>query len=160
MDNISKKIIKILFGNLLFITLLFAELKVGDSFPPLLLENQFSKTVEISKKGEFTLFISFEKDISIEIQEFLEKQNSDFLSKNSMIYISDVSSLPAFLVNLFVLPKLKKFDFEVALIYNENGINREEKRVTFIRLNDNNITELSYVDTTELEKIMVKPTSF
>jgi len=151
---------RILFINLLFITLILADVKVGEGFPSLALLNQQSKKVEIPKKGEVLLLISFEKDTSTAIQEFLKEKKSDFLSANNMMYISDISSLPSFLVNLFVLPKLKKFDFEVALIYDENELDREEEKITVIHIKDNNVTSISFIEVHELEKFMVKPTSF
>jgi len=151
---------RILFINLLFITLLSADVKVGERFPTLALQNQQSEKVEIPQKGEVLLLVSFEKDTSTAIQELLKEKNSDFLSANNMMYISDISSLPSFLVNLFVLPKLKEFDFEVALIYNENELDREEKKVTIIHLKENNVTDISFIEVHELEKLMAKPTSF
>jgi len=150
---------KILFVNFLLITMLFAELKVGDSIPSLTLVNQFDERVEISKEGSSTLLLSFEKDISADIQEFLEKQDDNFLSDNHMVYISDISSLPTFLVNIFVLPSLKKFDFKVALIYDENELNREEKKATLIYLKDNMVTDIIFIEASKLKDFMAKPTS-
>jgi len=139
--------------------MLFAELKVGDSIPSLTLVNQFDERVEISKEGSSTLLLSFEKDISADIQEFLEKQDDNFLSDNHMVYISDISSLPTFLVNIFVLPSLKKFDFKVALIYDENELNREEKKATLIYLKDNMVTDIIFIEASKLKDFMAKPTS-
>ena len=150
---------KIILINLLFMTLLLADVKVGERFPTLALLNQHNEKIEIPQKGEVILLLSFEKEISTDIQIFLEKQDNHFLMNHHMVYISDISSLPRFLVNLFVLPKLKEFDFKVALLYDENGLNREEKKATIIYLKDNTITDIDFIEVNKLENFMVKPTS-
>ncbi len=159
MNNIGKIFIRLIVIDLFLLTLLSAELRVGDGFPSLVLVDSENKTVEISKKGEITLLVSFEKDISTDIQKFLEKQDNNFLTNHHMVYISDISSLPRFLVNFFVLPRLKEFDFKVALLYDENELNREEKKATIIHLKDNIITDISFIKVNKLEASMVKPTS-
>jgi hypothetical protein len=149
---------KILFINLLFITLLLAELKVGEIFPSLTLVNQYNETINIPKEGEHILLLSFEKDTSTALQLFLEKQEHGFLSDNNMTYISDISSLPTFLVKVFVLPKLKKFDFNVALLYEESGLTHKEGHVTVIYLKDNRVEETLFIEMSKLKEFMVKPT--
>ncbi len=159
MNNIGKIFIRLIVIHLFLLTLLSAELRVGESFPSLVLVDSENKTVEISKKGEVTLLLSFEKDISTDIQKFLEKQENHYLINHHMVYISDISSLPRFLVNFFVLPKLKEFDFKVALLYDENELNREEKKATIIHLKDNIITNINFIEVNNLEVSMVKSTS-
>jgi len=159
MNSVGKRVISIVFINLLFMTLLFAELKVGESFPSLTLVNPYNQTVTVSKKGELTLLLSFEKDISTGIQKFLEEQERDFLIEHHMLYVSDISSLPKFLVNFFVLPKLKVFEFQVALLYDENKLNREEKKITIIHLKDNVIMDIDFIEINALESFMAKSAS-
>lgn len=149
-----------LFVHLLFMTLLFGELKIGERFPSLTLENPYNETVTISKEGTCTLLFSFEKNISTAIQAFLEKQEPDFLSQHHMMYISDISSLPKFLVSFFVLPKLKGFAFDVALLYEDNTLNREENKITVIRLKDNTVVDMMFIEVDKLESFMVEPASF
>jgi hypothetical protein len=149
---------KILFINLLFITLLLAELKVGEQFPSLPLVNQYDKTINIPKEGEVILLISFEKDTSTAIQSFLEKQEEGFLSDNNMSYISDISSLPKFLVNIFVLPKLKKFDFNVALLYEKSLLTHKEGHLTIIHLKENRVVDKLFIESSRVDEFMVKPT--
>lgn len=133
--------------TLLCVTSLFAELKVGDTFPPLVLVDQFDKKVEVPSEGK--LLLSFEKDISTAIQEFLLKQDKNYLSGNHLLYISDVSSLPSFLVNLFVLPTLKEFAFSVALIYDENEMPHEEGNVTVISLEKGVVVKVEFMGVEE-----------
>ena len=160
MKNIAKQIIKIVFLNLCLITALFSKLELGTDFPKLVLENQYAQKVSIPKKGEVTLLFSFEKGVSTGIQKFLEKQESDFLTQHHMMYISDISSLPKFLVDFFVLPKLKSFNFDVALLYEDNSLDKEENKITVIRLKEHRVVAISFLNVDKLEEFMARPASF
>ena len=148
---------KLLMTCLLFISTLFAEVKVGESFPTLTLVDQFNTKTEIKTKGSTTLLLSFEKDVSAEIKTYLDAKEKDFLSTNNIMYISDVSSMPSFITRMFALPKMKKFSFKVALINDEKEgllINRKERKVTVIRLKDNRIQTIKFVEAKNLDSIL------
>ena len=144
---------KIIMTSLLLGSTLFAEIKVGDNFPNLTLLDQFDTKMEVKKEGATKLILSFEKDVSSGIKEFLDTKEKDYLSKNNMIYISDISSMPSFVTSWFAIPKMKKFDFKIALIYDEKEAEvlvREEEKVTLVSLKENNITSIEFLSPTEL----------
>jgi hypothetical protein len=144
---------KILFMSLLMISTLFAELKVGDTFPSLTLVDQFDEKIEVKKEGSLKLILSFEKDVSAGIKTFLDTQEKNFLVDNNIIYISDISGMPSFITNWFAIPKMKKFDFKVALINDEDEakvLNRQEEKVTVLIIHENNITSIKFVNPKDL----------
>jgi len=148
---------KILFVTLLLITSLFAELKVGDSFPTLTLVNQFDEKIELKKEGSLKIILSFEKDVSAGIKTFLDTQEKNFLVDNNVVYISDISEMPSLITSWFAIPKMKKFDFKVALIYDEDEgkvLNRQEEKVTVMILNDSNITSIEFVNAKDLATVL------
>ena len=148
---------KILFVILLLITSLFAELKVGDSFPTLTLVNQFDEKIELKKEGSLKIILSFEKDVSAGIKTFLDTQEKNFLVDNNVVYISDISKMPSLITSWFAIPKMKQFDFKVALIYDEDEgkvLNRQEEKVTVMILNDNNITSIEFVNAKDLATVL------
>ena len=148
---------KILFVTLLLITSLFAELKVGDSFPTLTLVNQFDEKIELKKEGSLKIILSFEKDVSAGIKTFLDTQEKNFLVDNNVVYISDISKMPSLITSWFAIPKMKQFDFKVALIYDEDEgkvLNRQEEKVTVMILNDNNITSIEFVNAKDLATVL------
>jgi len=67
---------KIILASLLMISSLFAELKVGDTFPSLTLLNQFDEKIELKKEGSFKIILSFEKDVSAGVKTFLDTQDN------------------------------------------------------------------------------------
>ena len=145
---------KIIMASLLLATALFAEIKVGENFPNLTLVDQFDEKMEVKKEGATKLILSFEKDVSSEVKTFLDSKEKNYLNDNNLFYISDISSMPSFVTSWFALPKMKKFDFKIALIYDENegtAITREEGKVTVVTLTDNNITAIEFVAPKELE---------
>ncbi|MBU1668925.1 hypothetical protein KKC13_10950 [bacterium] len=148
---------KIIIASLVLVSSLFAELKVGDTFPALTLVDQFDEKVEVQKEGETKLIISFEKDVSSEIKAFLEGKDKNFLNDNNLTYISDISKMPSLVTSWFALPKMKKFDFKVALIYDEEAgkeIARQEGKVSVFALKNNTITAIDFVEPKALSSIL------
>ena len=148
---------KLLITCLLFISTLSAELKVGESFPTLTLVDQFNVKTEIKTKGSTTLLLSFEKDVSSQIKTYLDTKEKYFLSTNSIMYISDISSMPSFITRMFALPKMKKFTFKVALINDEKEalfIDRKKGKVSVVTLKNNRIQTIKFVEPKALDSIL------
>jgi hypothetical protein len=61
---------------LLFVSSLFAELEVGKGFPAYHLVDQFDNKMTIKIEGNTTLIMSFEKDVSSEIKEYIDHGKS------------------------------------------------------------------------------------
>ena len=140
--------------TILLISTLFAELKIGDTFPTIPLIDQFDKKIELPMKGSTVVMVSFEKEVSKAINAFLESKDKAFLKENNITYISDISTVPSFLMNWIVLPKLKKLSFSVALIYGEEGehLNHQEGKVSVFRVKDAQVVDIKFLEATELEK--------
>jgi hypothetical protein len=139
---------KVVVAILWLSSILFAEVKVGDVFPSLTLVDPFNTKVDISKEGEAKFILSFEKEISSEIQVFLETKKKDYLSKNNILYIVDLSSIPSLMRNWFAIPKMKKFDFKVALMYDKKEakiLMRKSRKVTIVWLKDNVVTDIKFL---------------
>ena len=140
--------------TILLINTLFAELKVGDTFPTISLIDQFDKKIEIQTKGTSLIMVSFEKEVSKAINAFLDTKDKKFLKDNNITYISDISSVPSFLVDLFILPRLKKIPCSVALMYKNEGVhlNHQEGKISIFRLKDTQIKKIEFLKAIDLEK--------
>ena len=148
---------KILITTLLLMSTLFAEIKVGESFPKLTLVDQFNEKTEVKQKGSTTLLLSFEKDVSAEIKTYLGAKEKDFLVANNIMYISDISSMPSFITSWIAIPKMKKFTFQISLIYDEKeaaSISRQKGKVTVVRLKDNRIQKVTFVEPKALGSVL------
>jgi hypothetical protein len=140
---------------LLCITTLYSGVKVGDAFPVFHLKDQFGNPVTVPQKGKMVLWLSFEKGVSSEIKTFLDTKPKGYMPKHHIMYISDISPMPSFVTKLFALPKMKKFDFKIALIDEDHiadVIPRKEERVTRIVLDNNKIVKIDYLRAKNLDK--------
>lgn len=132
----------------LFATNLTADVKVGESFPSLNLVDQYDEKREIKTKGSTTLMLSFEKDVSKQIKNYIYTQEENYLTKHHIHYISDISTMPSFITSMFAIPKMKKFNFNISLIYDKKEAKtliRKEGKVTIVRLKDNKVTSIQFV---------------
>ena len=148
---------KFIMMTLLCVSALFAEIKLGEGFPAFNLVDQFDEKMKVKMEGNTTLILSFEKDVSSEIKAFLDKKEKTFLVDNDILYISDISSMPSFITSWFALPKMKKFAFKVALIYEDKVadiIPREDEKVTVIDLDYNKIMKIQFVNPKELDTVL------
>lgn len=132
--------------SLLFTSSLFADFKVGDTLPPITLQDQFDKKLTVEAKDTL-LIMAFEKDISVAVNDYLRTQPASFLKTHHAKYISDISAMPSFITSMFALPKMKKYPFSVMLINNDFGkqFNRQEGKITVFTLKKHKITEIKYV---------------
>jgi len=148
---------KLLLISTLLTASLFAEFKVGDTFPKTLLEDQFEKSMEI-KSSDKLVIMAFEKDVSIEISTFLKAQPKDFMAKEHLKYISDISTMPSFITSMFALPKMKKYPFSVMLIEDDFGkqFNKKDEKVTLYKLKNRKITAIEFVDPKNLSLLTTK----
>jgi len=138
---------------LLCITMLYSEVKVGDTFPVFHLEDQFGSHMSVPLRGKKLLWLSFEKEVSSEIKTFLDTKPKGYMTKHNIMYISDISPMPYLITKFFALPKMKKFDFKIALIDEDNVadvIPRKEGKVTRITLRNYTITKIDFVKANDL----------
>jgi hypothetical protein len=148
---------KFMMMTLLCVTALFADLKIGDGFPVYNLVDQFDNKLAVKQEGNTTLILSFEKDVSTETKKFLDTKKKTFLKDNDIMYISDISSMPSLITSWFALPKMKKFGFPVALIYEDKVadiIPREDEKVTVIKLEYNGIKSIDFVAPKALDTLL------
>lgn len=138
---------------LLVSTLLHAELKIGEPFPKLKLQDQFDVKMQVPVKGNIIIFFSSEKKISQQVDKFIDFKGKGFLEENHIVYISDISGMPSIITKLFAKPKMKKFKFKIALIYDEKTgalLSKQKGKVTVITLEDNRVKDIKFIKPTGL----------
>ena len=107
-------------------------LKIGDTLTPFNLPEIF--------------LVSFAKETSGKVNEFLKQQEEGFLDKNKIVYISDIHTMPSFVTSLFALPKMRKYKYTLMLMYEENKIfPQQNDALTVIRFKDNKINSIEFI---------------
>jgi len=125
-------------------------LKIGDPITPFNLPDQFDKVHTISGDNYEIFLVSFSKDTSSKVNEFLKKQEAQFLDKNKIAYISDIHSMPSFVTSLFALPKMKKYKYTLLLMYEENKIfPQQDDALSVIRVKNNKINSIEFIKENE-----------
>ncbi len=136
------------------LSLFASEFKIGDKIGTFSILNQHDKKVTIDDSIE-KIIVSFEKDTGANINEYLSKKNPLFLKNNKAVFIANISGMPSIITKLFALPKMRKYDHEILLIYDEDDkrfISKEEKS-TLYTLKDGVIKSIDFITKDDLDNI-------
>lgn len=119
---------------------------VGSTLPALSLADQHGKSSFLTADTRLVVF-SADKKASSLANEFLNKQGQAWMDARSLWYLADISGMPKLITKLFAMPKMKKFSFPVALARDDAQVAdlpREEGKVTVLRLEALEVTEISF----------------
>ncbi len=140
---------KFLVSMLLLSGLLFAnQFKVGDTLSNFSCENQFEKKMVVSQTTK-KIIVAFSKEKGEVIKQFLDK-NPNYLKDQNALYLADVSSAPAFVTSMFMIPKFKSYSFEMGVIKDEAKAGQFPKK-------DDMVTVIS-IENQVVKNIEFKPT--
>ena len=133
---------------LLLCSAVFADiLKVKDKFPYDSFIDQFEKKLAITPQTK-EIIISFSKKNGKAVKAFLQTHKG-YLKKKQAVYLADVSSVPSLVMFLFMKPALKKNNFSVGLIEDEEIVEilpKIEGKTTVIRLEKMHIKSIKFID--------------
>jgi hypothetical protein len=144
---------------LLLNSFLFSEIIVGEKIKQFKINDQFDTPQMIQESTEKIIFV-FSKDKGHEVRNFLDKQSDAYLKSKNILFVADVSKMPA-IIRWFVLDSLDKYQFSIALIEDDEIAKnyRDEKRIDQIMVvNINNfiVTGIDYFDETEELKTLIE----
>ncbi len=128
-------------------------LKVGASIEALRAyeyEDQFEESRSINADTR-TLIITFEKDVGGFVDGYLSKQDKDYLSRNKIQYIADISRMPSLVASMFAIPKMQEYK-HIILLNDEDDFQevapRKEGKVTVIGLDEaQKVVSIDFVET-------------
>lgn len=151
--------IKLIRGLLLL--LLFTMPSLGDSYTkkgykmieqnstiePFTLNDQFGEEHRLEQMPKL-LICSFGKETGKLISNYFNAQDANYLTTHNIKLMADVSSVPSLLRGTFILPKMKKYSFEI-LISTESKFSeqfpREEDKLTLLKLENGVVQEIVFV---------------
>jgi hypothetical protein len=98
------------------------------------------------------LILTFAKDASHIMKDFLKQEEKGYLNKQSALYIADISTAPAFIRNVFILPNLQKSSYPVLLIYKEEvaknfRYDSKKEAIKVVSLDNKKVTKIQFVST-------------
>ncbi|MDC0932316.1 hypothetical protein OAR97_00580 [Arcobacteraceae bacterium] len=145
---------KIFFLAMLTTALFSNSFNVNSNIGSFELADQFEKTHTVNSDVK-TMIVSFEKDTSAGINEFLSTKEKGFLEANNTVFIADISGMPSLITSFFALPKMKKYNYNILLIYDEEEKRflKKEERLTVYKLENGVITSVQYVEKKDIPTI-------
>ena len=121
-------------------------LKIDDKISTFSLVNQFDKIHTITSEISI-IIVTFQKETTNLVNDFLSSKSSDFLDKNNTIFINNISSIPSIVVKMFTIPKMRDYKYDILLIYNENNKKfiEEEKKITVYFIQNGYIKDIKFI---------------
>lgn len=135
------------------------EYQIGQTINTIILNDQFGTTHNIDKMPR-TIIMTFEKESSDVLNEYLSKLPEGYLEKNNAVFVADISGMPAFVSKSFALPKMREYKYKVLLITDENEgamYPYQEGQITIIKIENNRIKSINFTDKlSQLNKMIEK----
>lgn len=115
----------------------------------LTLPDQFDTAHSIGADAK-TLILAFSKQNGETVQNYLNALAKGFLSLHKAVFIMDISSIPVFVRNRFVLPELRKSAFPILLVYEKKMAKalknkKQSKQIAFVSVEKNVVPDVKYL---------------
>jgi hypothetical protein len=138
----------------LSIGLFASSFKINEKITHFSLVNQFDEKQTVTDEIEI-LLVSFEKGTGADVNEFLANQKSDFLKEHHAIFIANISGMPMVITKMFALPKMRKYQHNILLIYDENDTRFQSKegKTTLYRLKNGIIHNIEFITKDDLSAV-------
>ena len=130
-------------------------LKIDDKISTFSLVNQFDKIHTITSEIS-TIIVTFQRETSNLVNDFLSSKQSDFLDKNNTIFINNISGNPSIIVKMFTIPKMRDYKYDILLIYDENNkkFMEEENKITVYFIKNGFVKDIKFLSSIyELEGV-------
>lgn len=132
-----------------------ATLKIDDKISTFSLANQFDKIHTITSEIS-TIIVTFQRETSNLVNDFLSSKQSDFLDKNNTIFINNISGNPSIIVKMFTIPKMRDYKYDILLIYDENNkkFMEKENKITVYFIKNGFVKDIKFLSSIyELEGV-------
>ena len=119
---------------------------INTTIEPFILNDQFGIEHNIEVRPKI-LICSFGKKTGKLISRYFGEKDKDYLIKYDIEMIADVSAIPSILRRTILLPKMKKYNFEI-LLSTDKTFTKEfptkEDNLTVIRMKNGVVTEITF----------------
>ncbi len=127
-----------------------APLIAGAALPTLTLKDQHDKPVAIPADTRWMLF-SAEKAVSDMVGSVLSAEPAGVMGRAHLVYVADLSAMPAMMTRMFALPKLRELPYSIALVRDAADVAqvadlpRQPGAATLLRLDNGRIAQVTAV---------------
>lgn len=128
---------RIFVSLLLMLLIANAEFKVGDRLPSFELKDQFDNKLIIDE-SILILVLATNKESGKIAHAYFESKPATFFEQKKLIYISDMSLVPSFVLDMFMMGSFKKYPYSLGLLKDEKiakEMPKKENQITIFFLN-------------------------
>ena len=121
-----------------------AQLAVGDAMPPLVLEDQHGKAGSIA--GARVVVISRDMEAGDVVKKSLAGRDQAFLDQHGIVYVANISGMPAVVTRLFAMPRMRKRPYRMLLDRDGNAtkdVPAVAGRPTVLAVDDGRVVRVS-----------------
>ncbi len=125
---------------------------------PFKLNDQFGKEHSVDSMPKM-IIVSFGKDTGELIGNYFNTQDSNYLEKYDIKLIADISGVPSLLQKAIIIPKMKKYKFEILLSTDKNFTNqfiKKDGKLTVVKIENGQISDTIFVDSQEMLKGVIE----
>lgn len=125
-----------------------APLSVGSDMPTLSLNDQHDKPLSVGPATQWVVFAA-EKPVSDMVSAVLAAEPAGALDRLRLVYVADISGMPALVTRMFALPKLRELPFSIALVRDSGQLKqiadmpRTAGSATVLRLENGQVRQVS-----------------
>ncbi len=136
------------------LSLFAGEFKIGDKIGSFSMLNQHDHKVTIDDNVT-KILVSAQKDTSADINDYLNKKSKMFLKNKHAVFIANISGMPSIITKMFALPKMRKYNHDVLLVYDseDNRFIFKDDMSTLYTLENGVIKDISYFTKADLDNI-------
>jgi len=131
----------------------FGRLAVGEVLAPFTLKDQFDKLHTLTDKTKRIIFV-FKKEPGHVVRGYLNRQKDDYLSSRDILFVADISKMPAMIREYVAMPDLRQRSYPMLIVYNE-ALSQKFKgendltKIMVVDLDRRRVTAIRFVDTEE-----------
>jgi len=125
---------------------------------PFKLNDQFGKEHSVDSMPKI-IIVSFGKDTGELIGNYFNAQDSNYLEKHDIKLIADISGVPSLLQKAIIIPKMKKYKFEILLSKDKdftNQFTKKDGKLTVLKIENNQVADTIFVDSQEMLKGVIE----
>ncbi len=130
----------------------------GERFTPTTLSDQFDRNQTITPDTRLIIVV-FDKAGYYDVTELIRSKGTDYLQRNSIAFINDISQMPSSILEYFVKPAMQEKPYPILLLKNEKdslGLNYSDDMITIYTLKKGKINKIEYADKDTLAKYLPK----
>jgi hypothetical protein len=138
-------------------------LAAGSAMPALSLSDQHDKPAPVGPATRWVVFTA-EKPVSDMVSAVLAAEPAGTVDRLRLVYVADISGMPAMVTRMFALPKLRELPFPIALVREPgqvaqvSDIPRTAGSATVLHLEDGRVAQVATVrEAPELRALLGLP---